>query len=82
MTSGTCALVMGIYLGKRRGYGTEKLAYRPHSVSHVVLGTGTSFPTPPPRKSLTGFSTQSCSGSDGLVSMGEFRYASPSRGKN
>ncbi|KAM0755731.1 ammonium transporter MEPa [Meredithblackwellia eburnea MCA 4105] len=39
MTSGTCSLVMGIYLGKRRGYGTEKLAYRPHSVSHVVLGT-------------------------------------------
>ncbi|KAI5481446.1 hypothetical protein MNV49_004202 [Pseudohyphozyma bogoriensis] len=39
MTSGTCALVMGIYLGKRRGYGTAKLAYRPHSVSHVVLGT-------------------------------------------
>ncbi|KAL8286274.1 hypothetical protein RQP46_004762 [Phenoliferia psychrophenolica] len=39
MTSGTAALVMGIYLGKRRGYGTEKLAYRPHSVSHVVLGT-------------------------------------------
>lgn len=39
MTSGTCALMMGIYLGKRRGYGTEKLAYRPHSVSHVVLGT-------------------------------------------
>lgn len=39
MTSGTAALAMSIYMGKRRGYGTEKLAYRPHSVSHVVLGT-------------------------------------------
>jgi Amt family ammonium transporter len=39
MTSGVAALCMGIYLGKRRGYGTEKLAYRPHSVSHIVLGT-------------------------------------------
>ncbi|KAK4705162.1 ammonium transporter, Amt family, partial [Phenoliferia sp. Uapishka_3] len=39
MTSGTAALVMGIYLGRRRGYGTDKLAYRPHSVSHIVLGT-------------------------------------------
>ncbi len=39
MTSGTAALCMGIYMGKRRGYGTEKLAYRPHSVSHIVLGT-------------------------------------------
>lgn len=28
-----------LYLGRRRGYGTQKLAYRPHSVSHVVLGT-------------------------------------------
>lgn len=39
MTSGTASLAMSIYLGKRRGYGTAKLAYRPHSVSHVVLGT-------------------------------------------
>ena len=26
-------------LGKRRGYGTDRLAYAPHSVSHVILGT-------------------------------------------
>ncbi|KAL8278802.1 hypothetical protein RQP46_008871 [Phenoliferia psychrophenolica] len=39
MTSGTAALAWAVYLGKRRGYGTPKLAYRPHSVSHVVLGT-------------------------------------------
>lgn len=39
MTSGMGSLAISIYLGKRRGYGTEKLAYRPHSVSHVVLGT-------------------------------------------
>lgn len=39
MTSGTAALIWSFYLGKRRGYGTAKLAYRPHSVSHVILGT-------------------------------------------
>ncbi|ORY84684.1 ammonium transporter MEPa [Leucosporidium creatinivorum] len=39
MTSGTASLAWSLYLGKRRGYGTEKLAYRPHSVSHIVLGT-------------------------------------------
>lgn len=39
MTSGTASLVWSYYLGKRRGYGTAKLSYRPHSVSHVVLGT-------------------------------------------
>lgn len=39
MSSGTAALAYSIWLGKRRGYGTEKLAYRPHNVSHVVLGT-------------------------------------------
>ncbi|MBW0518852.1 hypothetical protein O181_058567 [Austropuccinia psidii MF-1] len=39
MSSGTAALAYSIWLGKRRGYGTEKLAYKPHNVSHVVLGT-------------------------------------------
>ncbi|SCV73456.1 BQ2448_7382 [Microbotryum intermedium] len=39
MTSGTATFVVSYYLGRRRGYGTAKLAYRPHSVSHVVLGT-------------------------------------------
>ena len=39
MTSGTAALATSIWLGKRRGYGTEKLAFRPHNVTHVVLGT-------------------------------------------
>jgi ammonium transporter, Amt family len=26
-------------LGKRRGYGTERLAYKPHNTTYVVLGT-------------------------------------------
>lgn len=39
ITSGTASLVWSFYLGRRRGYGTAKLAYRPHSVSHVILGT-------------------------------------------
>ena len=37
--AGTAALAISVYLGKRRGYGTERLAYKPHSTSHVVLGT-------------------------------------------
>ncbi|KAG8895927.1 hypothetical protein FRB99_000262, partial [Tulasnella sp. 403] len=39
ITSGTAALAVSLYLGKRRGYGTERLAYKPHSTSFVVLGT-------------------------------------------
>ncbi|KAI5481440.1 hypothetical protein MNV49_004196 [Pseudohyphozyma bogoriensis] len=39
MTSGTAALAYSIYLGKRRGYGTKQLSYRPNNVSHVVIGT-------------------------------------------
>ncbi|BGP50784.1 hypothetical protein JCM10450v2_006710 [Rhodotorula kratochvilovae] len=39
ITSGTASLIWSLYLGRRRGYGTAKLAYRPHSVSHVILGT-------------------------------------------
>lgn len=39
ISSGTAALAIAIYLGKRRGYGTERLAYKPHNTSYVVLGT-------------------------------------------
>jgi Amt family ammonium transporter len=39
ITSGTAALAISIYLGKRRGYGTEALAYKPHNTTYVVLGT-------------------------------------------
>lgn len=39
ISSGTAALAISLYLGKRRGYGTERLAYKPHNTSYVVLGT-------------------------------------------
>ncbi len=39
ISSGTAALAISIYLGKRRGYGTERLAYKPHNTTYVVLGT-------------------------------------------
>ncbi|KAH9968254.1 ammonium transporter [Russula dissimulans] len=39
ISSGTAALAISIYLGKRRGYGTPRLAYKPHSSVLVVLGT-------------------------------------------
>ncbi|KZV76624.1 ammonium transporter [Peniophora sp. CONT] len=39
ISSGTAALAISIYLGKRRGYATERLAYKPHNTSYVVLGT-------------------------------------------
>jgi len=39
ISSGTAALAISIYLGKRRGYGTERLAYKPHNSSYVVIGT-------------------------------------------
>jgi Amt family ammonium transporter len=39
ISSGTAALAISIYLGKRTGYGTEKLAYKPHNTTYVVLGT-------------------------------------------
>lgn len=39
ISSGTAALAISIYLGKRRGYGTERLAYKPHNTTFVVLGT-------------------------------------------
>lgn len=37
ISSGTAALAISIYLGKRRGYGTEALAYRPHNTSYALL---------------------------------------------
>ncbi|PPQ82344.1 hypothetical protein CVT24_002315 [Panaeolus cyanescens] len=39
ISSGTAALAISIYLGKRRGYGTEHFAYKPHNTTYVVLGT-------------------------------------------
>jgi Amt family ammonium transporter len=39
ISSGTAALAISIYLGRRRGYGTEALAYKPHNTTYVVLGT-------------------------------------------
>lgn len=39
MTSDTGALAYSIWLGKRRGYGTTLLAYKPHNTTFVVLGT-------------------------------------------
>lgn len=39
IASGTAALAISVYLGQRRGYGTERLAYKPHNTSYVVLGT-------------------------------------------
>jgi len=36
---GTAGLALSIYLGKRRGFGTERLAYKPHNTTYVVLGT-------------------------------------------
>lgn len=39
ISSGTAGLAISIYLGKRRGFGTERLAYKPHNTSYVILGT-------------------------------------------
>lgn len=39
ISSGTAALAISIYLGKRRGYGTERLAYKPNNTTYVILGT-------------------------------------------
>ena len=39
MSSGTAALAISVFLGKRKGYGTDQLAYRPYNVSYVILGT-------------------------------------------
>ena len=39
MSSGFAAMAYSLWLGKRRGYGTERLAYRPSSVANVFIGT-------------------------------------------
>ncbi|KAK8847538.1 hypothetical protein IAR55_005396 [Kwoniella newhampshirensis] len=39
ISSGTAAFAISVYLGKRRGYGTERLAYKPHNTAFVILGT-------------------------------------------
>jgi len=39
MSSGFGALAYSLWLGRRRGYGTERLAYRPSSIANCFLGT-------------------------------------------
>jgi Amt family ammonium transporter len=39
IASGTAALAYSFMLGKRRGHGTHELNYRPHNVTHIVIGT-------------------------------------------
>ena len=39
VASGAAALAYSMVLGKRRGHGTQELNYRPHNVSHIVIGT-------------------------------------------
>ncbi|OTA64589.1 ammonium transporter [Hypoxylon sp. EC38] len=39
IASGTAALAYSMMLGKRRGHGTHELNYRPHNVTHIVIGT-------------------------------------------
>jgi len=39
IASGAAALAYSLLLGKRRGHGTHELNYRPHNVTHVVIGT-------------------------------------------
>ena len=39
ISSGTAGLAISLFLGKRRGYGTERLAYKPQNTSYVILGT-------------------------------------------
>jgi Amt family ammonium transporter len=39
IASGSAALAYSLMLGKRRGHGTHELNYRPHNVTHVVIGT-------------------------------------------
>ena len=39
IASGSAALAYALMLGKRRGHGTHELNYRPHNVTHVVIGT-------------------------------------------
>ncbi|KAI9801035.1 MAG: ammonium transporter Amt1 [Sarcosagium campestre] len=39
IASGAAALAYSVMLGKRRGHGTHELNYRPHNVTHIVIGT-------------------------------------------
>ena len=39
ISSGTAALAYSYMLGKRRGHGTQELNFRPHNVTHIILGT-------------------------------------------
>lgn len=39
IASGTAGLAYSYFIGKRRGYGTERILYKPHNVGHVILGT-------------------------------------------
>jgi Amt family ammonium transporter len=39
IVSGVTGTVISYYLGKRKGYGTDALLFKPHNVSHIVLGT-------------------------------------------
>lgn len=39
IASGVTGLVYSLYLGKRKGWGSDRLQYAPHSVAHVFLGT-------------------------------------------
>ncbi|KAI0933355.1 hypothetical protein AcV5_005518 [Taiwanofungus camphoratus] len=39
ISSGTAALAISIYLGKRHGYDSGRLVYKSHNVSYVVIGT-------------------------------------------
>ncbi|KAI9844424.1 MAG: ammonium transporter Amt1 [Sclerophora amabilis] len=39
IASGSAALAYSVMLGKRRGHGTIELNYRPHNVTHIVIGT-------------------------------------------
>lgn len=39
ISSGSAALAYSYVLGKRTGYGTHKLNYRPHNVTHIVIGS-------------------------------------------
>ena len=39
ISSGAAALAYSLMLGKRHGHGTSILNYRPHNVTHIVIGT-------------------------------------------
>ncbi|KAK5012615.1 ammonium transporter Amt1 [Cryomyces antarcticus] len=39
IASGSAALAYSYMLGKRRGHGTQELNFRPHNVTHIVIGT-------------------------------------------